>query len=224
LLRVAEKRVHITLAEGGYASLFVDPHVVFPNYLAGEPPSPRVSDDGVGVVYLGDVTEARGLVLAVEAVAQAGVGPMTIMGRCSVDLRNRLERIASRHQLDLHLRGFVAPDEALSVASGAVLGLSPLLDTPNYANSLPTKVLEYLAVGIPTLASDLPGTRDVVGGKPGVVLVPAGDLAAWRQAIGDAHADRGLRDAAASGAAAIVEEYAWPKEAVASFFRELLGS
>lgn len=222
LLRVAEKRVHITLAEGGYGTLFSSQHPVFPNYLAGQPPEPRPFDENVGIVYLGDVTEPRGLVLAVEAAAQAGVNPMTVMGRCGLELRRRLETIARRYDLDLRMHGFVAPDAALQITSGAALGLSPLLDTPNYARSLPTKVLEYLAVGIPTLASDLPGTREVVGDKPGVVLVPPGDLAAWRNAIAEAFVAGDLRDAARFGAAAIVEQYVWPKEAVAAFYRELI--
>ena len=69
LLRIAEKRVAITLAEDGYRELFAEEHPVFPNYLVGVPPAPQDPDPNVGVVYLGDVTEARGLALAVEAVA-----------------------------------------------------------------------------------------------------------------------------------------------------------
>ncbi len=170
------------------------------------------------MVYLGDVTEARGLTLAVEAVAAAGANRMTVMGRCNPDFRGKLERTAGRHDLDLVFHGFVTQDDALRIAAAGTLGLSPLLDLPNYRRSLPTKVLEYLAVGIPTIASDLPGTRTVVGDLPGVVLVPPGEVAAWQVAIKKALADAELRRVAAAGAAAVRDSYVWPEQAVREFY------
>ena len=224
LLRIAERRMAITLAEEGYRSLFEHEHPVFPNYLVGQPPPPRPADPEVGVVYLGDVTEARGLALAVEATAAAGANRMTVMGRCSPDFRTELERTARRHNLDLIFHGYVTQDDALTIAAAGVLGLSPLLDLPNYRKSLPTKVLEYLAVGIPTVASDLPGTRAVVGDLPGVVLVPPGEVAAWQVAIKEAVADAELRRVAANGAAAVRDAYVWPEQAVRDFYRSQLDA
>lgn len=222
LLRLAEKRVSITLAEDGYRELFTETHPVFPNYLVGRPPPPNEPDPDVGVVYLGDVTEARGLALAVAAVAGAGATKMTVMGRCKSDFRSQLLATAGRQGLDLVFRGFVNPDEALRICSRGLLGLSPLLDTPNYRSSLPTKVLEYLAIGIPTVASDLPGTRRVVGDKPGVTLVPPGDVGAWQAAVASVLADPGQREAAQAGAAAIRKAYVWPRDAVRAFYKALL--
>ena len=222
LLHLAEKRLEITLAEGGYAVLFKDDHPVFPNYLAGLPPPPRPADPAVGVVYLGDVTVARGLAVAVEAVAATDVNKMTILGRYRPDFGTELHAIAARGGLELDLRGFVTPNEALRLTARGLVGLSPLLDTQNYRDSLPTKVLEYLAVGIPTLASDLPGTRAIVGGKPGVVLVAPGDVAAWTSAVADAVADAELREDASSNATAIKESFLWPGDAVRDFYAGLV--
>jgi glycosyltransferase involved in cell wall biosynthesis len=221
LLHVAERRMAITLAESGYAALFRQTHPVFPNYLTGTPPPPRASDRETGVVYLGDVTEPRGMVEAVDAVGRAGVETLSIMGRCRPELRSRLLEIAAGHGLNLRFHGFVDPDRALEIAAGATLGLSPLLDTPNYRWSLPTKVLEYLAVGVPTLASDLPGTRSIVGGKPGVILLPPGDVTAWAVAIASAAGDSGLRTAARNGVPAILDTYVWPADEVRAYYRSL---
>lgn len=218
MLRIAETRLAITLAEEGYRELFSREHPVFPNYLVGQPPPPQDPDGDVGVVYLGDVTEARGLAHAVEAVAAAGATKMTVMGRCRPDFRAQLLATADRQGLDLVFHGFVDPDEALRISARALIGLSPLLDTPNYRASLPTKVLEYLAVGIPTIASDLPGTRRIVGDKPGVTLVPPGDVAAWQAAVASVLADPGQRTAARAGAAAIRAAYVWPDDAVRAFY------
>ena len=222
LLRLGEKRLAITLAEAGYSGLFRKDHAVFPNYLAGSPPPPRDADPETGVVYLGDVNEARGIALAVEAAGRAGVEVFSIMGRCTPGFQEDLLGIAAQHGLDLRFHGFVTPKRALEIASGAVVGLSPLLDTANYRKSLPTKVLEYLAVGVPTLASDLPGTSTVVGEMPGVVLVTPGDLDAWTAALSTAVADRGLRSAARGGVSAVKDHFVWPSDDVRAFYRELL--
>jgi len=222
LLHVAERRMSITLAEAGYVGLFADMHPVFPNYLDGEPPAMRDGDPDIGIVYLGDVTESRGLAVAVEAAGAAGASVFTIMGRCGPEFRARLEHLAAQWDMHLKFHGFVNPEEALRITAGGVMGLSPLLDAPNYWESLPTKVLEYLAVGIPTLASDLAGTRSVIGGKPGAVLVPPGDISAWRNAIRSALDDTELRADARSGARAIRASYVWPREAVRDFYRDRL--
>ncbi len=222
LLRLGEKRLAITLAEAGYAALFRNDHAVFPNYLAGDPPLPRDADAETGIVYLGDVTEARGVALAVEAAGRAGVDVFSIMGRCTPDFREQLHGIATQHRLDIRFHGFVTPDRALEIASGAVVGLSPLLDTPNYRESLPTKVLEYLAVGVPTLASDLPGTSSVVGQMPGVVLVPPGDLDAWTTALATAIDDPQLRTAARDGVSVVRDRFVWPADEVRAFYSRLL--
>lgn len=224
LLRVAERRMAVTLAESGYSTLFRDLHPVFPNYLVGDPPPPRSADPDVGVVYLGDVTEARGLAMVVEAAGRAGAGTFSVMGRCSPDFRAHLLSIAASHSLELEFYGFVTPDRALRIAAGATLAVSPLLDTPNYRESLPTKVLEYLAVGVPTLASDLAGTRAAVAGKPGVLLLPPGDVDAWTAAIVGSLADLDLRAAACDGVAAIRAGYLWPEQEVRDFYSGLLES
>jgi glycosyltransferase involved in cell wall biosynthesis len=222
LLRLAEKRVAITLAEVGYAPLFRNPHPVFPNYLMGDLPLPRDADPTVGIVYLGDITEARGLAVAAEAAGRAKVGKLSLIGRCSPAFRSHLNDIAAAHDLELEFHGFVPSERALEIAASAVVGLSPLLDLPNYRNSLPTKVLEYLAIGIPTLASDLPGTRSVVGGRPGVTLVAPGDAAAWSSAMAAAAADPGLRAAARGGSGEIRSEFVWPEHEVRDFYQGLL--
>lgn len=224
LLRVAERHMPITLAEAGYESLFRRDHPVFANYLVGNPPAPRAPDAETGIVYLGDVTQARGLEVAVTAAGRAGIEVFSIMGRCTPDFRTRLLAIAGETGVNLHFHGFVTPDRALEIASGALLGLSPLLDLPNYRHSLPTKVLEYLAVGVPTVASDLPGTRAVLEGRPGAVLVPAGDVSAWTEALRRAVGDEGLREQARAGVDDILESYVWPAGEVLEFYRGLTDS
>lgn len=58
----------------------------------------------------------------------------------------------------------------------------------------PLKLLEYMAAGLPTIVSDLPGVRDVIDTDDVALLVPPGDLDAFVEAVERLAADRPLRE------------------------------
>ena len=224
LLRVAERSFTITLAEPNYRHLFRRDHPVLPNY--PEPdglPDPQPSDGSV--VYVGDITEARGAALAVEAVGAlpAPRPPLRLIGRVRPELARRLAARAADLGVELDLPGFVPHPDAMAAAAGAAVGLSPLADTPNYRHSLPTKTLEYLAVGIPVLASDLPGTAEVLAGRPGVRLLAPSDVVAWRDALADVLADRTARDRAREGVDDVRARFRWPAPELRAVYAEALA-
>lgn len=222
LLRLTARVAHVTVAEAGYAELFDRTVPVFPNFLAVPGVKPRAPDEHGGVVYLGDVTRARGVDLAVRAVAESGTGlPFDVIGRCRPSLANELASIAGGLGVVLRLHGFLPLDEALEVVAGSVVAVSPLRDMPNYRHSLPTKVLDYLAVGVPVVASDLPGTADAVGDAAGVELVAAGDVSAMAAALRAAAGDDQRRRAAAAQTNLIRDRFAWPGTEVAAYYDSL---
>lgn len=223
LLRIAERMMPITLAEAGYAGRFARPHPVFPNYPTGdELPERRAPDPDAGVVYLGDISAARGLETAVDAIARTSLSRIRLIGRCPPQFAARLEARAAAGKVRLDLEGHRPHREALDIVAGCLVGISPLRATPNYVDSLPTKVLEYLASGIPVVASDLPGTRDAIGHLPGVRLVPPDDVAAWAEAIERAATGEDHRREAAAAADIVRQRYVWPSDRVRSFYRGLL--
>ena len=57
----------------------------------------------------------------------------------------------------------------------------------------PLKLSEYLAAGLPTIASDLPGVRDLVGNSGAVALVEPGNHAQFAETVRRLSADPGLR-------------------------------
>jgi glycosyltransferase involved in cell wall biosynthesis len=57
----------------------------------------------------------------------------------------------------------------------------------------PLKLIEYMAAGLPTIVSDLPGVRDIVDGDGIAQLVPPGDLEAFVDAVRRLAKDVGLR-------------------------------
>ena len=220
-LRVAEATMTITLAEAGYRRRFSRAHPVLPNYPQAEDfgaPAP----DGGYIAYVGDVTTTRGAEFAVRVVGNMHTPlPLHLVGRCAPVLRHRLQRLAAERGVEVHLPGFLPQPEALAIAAGATAGLSPLADIPNYRDSLPTKVLEYLALGVPVLASDLPGTATVIAGLPGARLLPAGDAAAWTAALEAVSASSALREEAAANAAQIRRRFAWPADQLVSVYADV---
>ncbi len=218
LLRFAERSLTITLAEAGYEGLFSDRHPVFPNLpdtsrypeAGGEPEGPAV--------YLGDVTHERGADIALAACTSLGLA-LTVVGRVSPAMRAELGR-SSGSGNDLVVPGPMPNPEAMGVLALCSVGLCPLRDLPNYRSSQPTKILEYLAMGLPVVASDLPGTRSLVEGLDAVFLTAPGDSAALAEAITRARDPAVLRVARAQ-AVDIRDRYSWPASEVVDFYESL---
>ena len=180
LLRLAERSMILTMAESSYGAVFAREHPVISNYpdTSGLPKAAG----GEGAVYVGDVTEERGLVDAVVACGKAEV-PLTVVGPYRPEIREAMEAAASRAGTHLVMTGRLPHHRAMAVVASAAVAISPLRDIPNYRYSIPTKVLEYLAVGVPVAASDLPATRALVDGLEAVELHDPGDPADLARAI-----------------------------------------
>lgn len=218
-LRLTERLMAVTLAEAGYRELFSRPHAVIANHLLPWLPEPQPPAEPPYLAYLGDVTEPRGAFLALEAAAGAGQG-LVMVGRVSPpDLGPRLLRRAARMGVSVELTGQLAHREALDRIAAASAGLSPLLDIGNYRHSLPTKIPEYLGIGLPVVASDLPGTRQPLNGLEGVLFVPPGDPVAWREAGARVAATASLRAGATAQVEAVRRRFVWPAEEVLIVYR-----
>jgi glycosyltransferase involved in cell wall biosynthesis len=218
VLRLVEPILTITLAEPGYRRLFAKSHPCFPNY-PDTRPYPKAGGDPSGpVLYLGDVTAERGIDVAVEACSRLGV-TLRLIGRISPETRSRLEKESSSDALIIE--GPVPNRTAVELLTSASVGLAPLLDLPNYRHSQPTKILEYLAVGLPVAASDLPGTRELVAGLDSVFLAKPGDVGSLSNAIAAARRDEATEKALAQ-ADAIRSRFTWPSDEVRAFYEALV--
>ncbi len=220
VVAVSERLVAFTLAEDGYHRAVRKPHPVFPNFLPQITLKPRQPTEESGVVYLGDVTVARGVAVLVDALEGTGLS-LHLVGRCADDLAARLRLRADLADVDLTLHGFVPHADALASIAHHHVGVSPLLDEPNYRDSLPTKLLEYAAIGLPVVASDLPGTRVIAEDLVGVALVAPGDAKALREAIVRIVGDEHLRDAVTTDVRRVRDKYQWPDAEVRAFYASL---
>jgi glycosyltransferase involved in cell wall biosynthesis len=224
LLRLAERFCVVTLAEANYRHLFRRDHTVFPNYPAAAQ-LPDLDRDRGYLVYVGDVSADRGADDMVEAVAaMAAPRPLRLIGRCRPDLVAPLLSRAADLGVSLSITGPVPHRAAMEEVAGASAGLSLLHDLPNYRDSLPTKIVEYLEMGIPVVASDLPGTRVVVEGLSGVALVPPGGPAAAAAALDRVVAGPKVRLATNAQAATLRQQLTWPDREVVTLYLKIAGA
>ena len=221
--RLAERRLHLILAERGYNARFAGTHPVVPNttYVpaAAAPPSgPR------RVVYLGHLSPDRGSaemtqlgrLLAPHGIAVELIGPADAAARSQIEAVQSDTGQSDPGGPAVHWHGFVPNAEALSLVEGALAGLSLLQDEANFRHSMPTKVAEYMARGVPAVTTPLPLAAELVHAADGGFVVPFNDPGAAAEAILKLDADPDLR--ATMGARAheyALRNLAWPPHAAA---------
>ena len=218
--RIAERRLRLLLAEEGYRARFRRPHPVVANtvYVPDDPPPPPGPDR---LVYLGHISRARGIeeiVAAARVLRDDGI-MVELIGAADADVRPLL-RDAQREGA-LRWYGFVPNDRALRITEGALAGLAPLHDEPNYRHSLPTKIVEYMAHGVPVIATPLPASEAIVTAADCGLLVPFGDANALVAAARRLRDDPELRAAMGGrGHRTARTAYNWPVHA-ATFVKTL---
>lgn len=213
--RAAERRVGLLLAEDAYGERFAGAHPVVPNCAwvpetVEAPRAPRV-------VYVGHLSRARGvaeLVALGRALAGTGVA-VELVGHADAESTARLARAHDEGVVRWH--GFLPLAEAMDRVSGSLAGLSLLHDEPNYRHSRPTKVIEYLARGVPPITTPLPLAVDAVTASGCGLVVPFGSSPATAaDAVRSLLADPGLgRRMGAAGHAWAREHLDWRHHAPA---------
>lgn len=220
ILLTAERVGSVTLAEPGYASLFRGEHSVFENFPIWSRLPDRAASDG-SVVYVGDITVERGA-LDISVAAAENNRRLVMVGRCDPKLEAEIEGLFDRSDGSVEFTGRLPWSEAMDRLSSAAVAVSPLHDTPNYRRSLPTKVLEYVGLGIPVVATRLPGTSEFLDGLAGTALVEPGNREALAAAIEEMSTAE-ARQAVQVSREIVRAAYVWPTDRVRCFYAELAG-
>ncbi|MEU8804515.1 glycosyltransferase family 4 protein [Spirillospora sp. NPDC048819] len=213
LERRSERRHRLLLAEEGYRDRFREEHPVVPNttYVSDVAPG---RPDGRRAVYVGQLSRARGALDMIEMagpLAAEGI-LVELIGAADADVKDAL-RGAQREGI-LRWYGFVPNDRALRIAEGAMAGLALLHDEPNYRHSMPTKVVEYMARGIPVITTPNPPAVDIVEPAGCGLIVPFADPAAAAKAVLRLRDDPELRAGLGGrGYRAARERFHWPVHA-----------
>jgi glycosyltransferase involved in cell wall biosynthesis len=124
------------------------------------------------IVYVGMMSVERGCRAMVDVVGSIPAElrcRLTLVGDIAPALLQQLEYSAGWPRVDA--LGHQSRAEVKNVLDGARAGLCVLHPTPNHVDSYPVKLFEYMAAGLPVVASDFPQWREVVNASRCGLLV-----------------------------------------------------
>lgn len=168
------------------------------------------------VVYVGHLYAWKGVDVLIHAMKYLPENRLTIVGGGSKKEKERIEQLVEtlRLQRQVKLTGFLPYQKALRYMAGAKVLVLPLRDEMigRYFTS-PLKLFEYMACGIPIVASDLPTVREILSHGENALLVPPGDARAWADAISRILKDDVLAKRLSENAYDICGKYSWRNRA-----------
>jgi glycosyltransferase involved in cell wall biosynthesis len=169
------------------------------------------------VGYSGHLYAGRGIGLILELAKRLPAMRFLLVGGRSEDVTARQEQ--ARGVGNVHFTGFV-PNAELPLHQAACdvllmpysqrVAASSGGDIALYTN--PLKMFEYLAVGRPIMASDLPILHEILNEENAIIL-PMGKVEAWVDALGELENSPRHRAALAKAGRQNAAEYTWRKRA-----------
>ncbi|MDQ3023684.1 MAG: glycosyltransferase [bacterium] len=181
------------------------------------------------VGYLGAVNASRGSLTTLRALGRLKASGLEVAFEClgpiSDSHRAELQQLASVLGISANCPGYTSAEDGWRAIARCHAGLALLHPQPNYIESYPTKVFEYMALGLPTIASNFPLYRELVEGSLcGICVDPLDDLAiaeAIRTAVGNPQQAASM---GANGRDAVKQHYSWIMEAgkLLTLYTELL--
>lgn len=188
----------------------------FPDLTAMPSPGGAHVASSAGAVYVGDITEMRGARHMVRAMAHTPPelnATLTLAGRSvPPDLIDEILALPGGERTNFV--GWLSAGEVTQLLERSSVGLVVFHPNRNNLEAQPNKLFEYMAAGLPVIASDFPLWRDIITGSNCGVLVDPLDP----HAIGDA-IEKVLRDSrtaatmGSNGRRAVDKTYNWASQA-----------
>ncbi|THC42561.1 glycosyl transferase [Massilia sp. Mn16-1_5] len=166
------------------------------------------------VCYVGGIGEVRGIRELVHACALLGSsGRLNLVGSFfepAVEAQVKADPGWAR----VNELGFLDRAGVRDVMRRSAAGLVNFLPLPNHLDSLPTKMFEYMASGIPVIASDFPLWREIIEGNRCGLCVDPTDPKAIAAAIDYLLANPDIaRSMGENGRKAVHDKYNWSVQA-----------
>lgn len=159
--------------------------------------------------YVGGISINRGIRQIVEATQKAKLD-LILCGKFeSEELKNE---IVTSFQHVKYL-GFLNRKGIAKVLNESIVGIVTLLPTPNHVNSYPIKMFEYMAAGMPIIASNIPLWEEIIQKHNCGICVDPRSVEEIEKAI--KHITKNPEAAKVmgrNGEKAVLEEYNWESQ------------
>jgi glycosyltransferase involved in cell wall biosynthesis len=154
--------------------------IPYPYAANGAPRNDVPTRDRLRILFGGRLTQQKGIDVLIRVLEFAGNAPdadefeFTIAGSGEPTQERRLAELAQRYP-NVTLCGHVPRERMADLYAGADVSL-----VPSNWETFPFACLEPQGAGVPVVASDIPGCRDIVVDAETGFLVPTGDAdAVW---------------------------------------------
>ncbi|HEX7071121.1 MAG TPA: glycosyltransferase family 4 protein, partial [Rhodothermales bacterium] len=160
------------------------------------------------VLYQGYLKPGRGCAPLLAAARRVDECAVVFLGEGA--LKKELQRSVADYGLEARVRfvDMAQPDELLALTADADVGvclIEPL--TESLRLSLPNKLFEYLAAGVPVLASPLPEIERIVRGYDVGLTADPGDPVAVAEALQMMLSDGGARKRWSANCSRVMDDF-----------------
>lgn len=180
------------------------------------PPAPTpMAERPKEFTYIGSISEDRNIYRMIEAVARVPGGRARLRlagGFASAETQRRAEQMPEWSSVTFD--GWVSREGVASILADGRAGLVVLKPVAHEMLTLPIKLFEYMAAGMPVISSDFPLWREIVdGARCGTLIDPTNtdELIGAMQWMLD-HPDE-AQAMGERGRQAVVDKYNWDLEA-----------
>ena len=163
------------------------------------------------ICYVGGITVMRGIREMMQA-CESATFKIHLAGKFGTEaLEQEIAAMPAWPLITNH--GFVDREAVKAIYDRSMVGLVTLHPAINYLDALPVKMFEYMAAGIPVIASNFPLWQTIVDKNQCGITVDPLDPLAIRKGIEELLADpEKAARLGANGRAAVEQEYNWGQE------------
>ncbi len=168
------------------------------------------------MIYTGRLSTDRGILIyasLLRKLLQLGIpARLTLAGAFTPESEKQIffdyaKEIASA----IDYLGWIPYEKISDIYLTADIGLVVLMPEPRYVAAVPVKLFEYMASGLPVIASDFPFIAKIVNdAQCGLLIDPAADITPIANRIADWYRNRAIPQAMGeNGRQAILNQYNW---------------
>lgn len=122
------------------------------------------------IVYVGGISEKRGIFTMLKAVENLKETTLMLAGSFSnQEVYETAKEMKEWSSVDY--KGFVGREEIKKILNQSRIGLTVLHPMQSYKESLPIKMFEYMAVGLPVVASNFPLWEQIINNSHSGIIV-----------------------------------------------------